>query len=374
MKFVTSASLIILLFLACLTCTAQKRRAFKPKEVLKSDSLIITQLSENTFEHTTYLKTNDFGNVPCNGLIVRDGSEVVIFDTPTSNTGSAMLIFWVEGILHCKVKAIIPTHFHNDCLAGLTMFHKQNIPSYASFKTIELAKANGYVIPENGFADSLELTVVTEKVFVKFFGEGHTRDNVVGYFPKENVLFGGCLIKEVGATKGYLGDANVAAWSGTVEKIKQEYPNVKVVVPGHGKYGNKKLLDYTITLFKNERKITSLIIANRSDSTLLMERYEIDFLKRKVYRINPNLSYLHIKGGKPRYKVRLTYADWKEITSLVSSTDFEKLVQYNQPADRNDTYFIERSLDTGETLVLNLKEDAMTKELKKLFKIIRSSR
>lgn len=31
-------------------------------------------------------------------------------------------------------------------------------------------------------------------------------------------MFGGCLIKELDAGKGYLGDANVADWSSTVEK------------------------------------------------------------------------------------------------------------------------------------------------------------
>jgi metallo-beta-lactamase class B len=65
-------------------------------------------------------------------------------------------------------------------------------------------------------------------------------------------MFGGCLIKELGAGKGYLGDANVVAWSSTVEKVKKAYPNVKVVVPGHGAYGNIKLLDYTINLFKTQ--------------------------------------------------------------------------------------------------------------------------
>ena len=63
-------------------------------------------------------------------------------------------------------------------------------------------------------------------------------------------MFGGCLIKELNASKGYLGDANVADWSGTVEKVKKEYPNVKIIVPGHGAPGSKKLLDYTIKLFK----------------------------------------------------------------------------------------------------------------------------
>jgi metallo-beta-lactamase class B len=88
-----------------------------------------------------------------------------------------------------------------------------------------------------------------ESIIVKFFGEGHTKDNVVGYFPSEHVLFGGCLIKELDASKGYLGDATIAEWSLTVERIKKEYPNLKIVVPGHGEHGDGKLLDYTIQLF-----------------------------------------------------------------------------------------------------------------------------
>ncbi len=52
------------------------------------------------------------------------------------------------------------------------------------------------------------------------------------------------------ANKGYLNDANVNDWAATVEKVKKEYPQVRVVVPGHGKYGNEELLDYTIELFR----------------------------------------------------------------------------------------------------------------------------
>jgi metallo-beta-lactamase class B len=48
---------------------------------------------------------------------------------------------------------------------------------------------------------------INTKITAKFFGEGHTKDNVVGYFPSENVMFGGCLVKELNASKGYLGFA-----------------------------------------------------------------------------------------------------------------------------------------------------------------------
>ena len=165
---------------------------------------------------------------------------------------SSELIKWIKETLNCQINAIIPTHFHDDCLGGLKAFDDNNIPSYANYKTIELAKENSFITPKNGFRDSLILKVGNENTIAKFFGEGHTKDNVVGYFPSENILFGGCLIKELDASKGYLGDANVTAWSGTVEKIKKEFPNVKIVVPGHGEYGNNKLLDYTINLFKTQ--------------------------------------------------------------------------------------------------------------------------
>lgn len=233
-------------------CSAQKQAAFKPKKLYKSDELIITQISANCFEHTSFKQTHDFGNVPCNGLIVRNNDETIIFDTPTNDKSSDELIRWIKETLHCKINAVIPTHFHEDCLGGLKAFDENNIPSYAYFKTIELAKENNVVVPKNSFKDSLLLKVGEEYITAKFFGEGHTKDNVVGYFPSEQVMFGGCLIKELDAGKGYLGDATIADWSATVERVKKEYPDVKIIVPGHGAYGSKKLLDYTIKLFKAE--------------------------------------------------------------------------------------------------------------------------
>ena len=225
MKRIINAFLILVISIINLNCSSQKRVAFKHKVIYNSADLIITQIANNSFVHTSYLQTNDFGNVPCNGLIVRNSDETIVFDTPTNNKSAEVLIKWIKETLHCKINAVIPTHFHDDCLGGLNAFDENKISSYAYFKTIELAKANNYVVPKNSFNDSLILKVGDEKILVKFLGEGH-------------------------ASKGYLGDANISAWSNTVENVKKEYPNVKIVVPGHGAFGNKKLLDYTIKLFK----------------------------------------------------------------------------------------------------------------------------
>jgi metallo-beta-lactamase class B len=252
MKVIIKTVLIIVISITILNCRTQKRDVFKPQEVYKSKDLIITQITENAFRHISFKQTNDFGYVPCNGLIVRNRDETIVFDTPTNDKSAEALIKWIKETLRCKINAIIPTHFHDDCLGGLKAFHEKGIPSYAYFKTIDLAKENNYVVPKNSFRDSLILKVGDENIIAQFFGEGHTKDNVVGYFPSENALFGGCLIKELDASKGYLGDANVTAWSSTVEKVRKAYPNVKTVVPGHGDFGNKKLLDYTINLFKTQ--------------------------------------------------------------------------------------------------------------------------
>lgn len=253
MKILTKTLLIILISLTILNCSTQKPEAFKPKEIYKSNDLTVTQITENCFVHISFLQTNDFGNVPCNGLIVTNNKEAIIFDTPTNEKNSEELIRWVNENLDCKINAIIPTHFHDDCLGGLKAFDKKDIPSYAYYKTIEFAKENNYNVPKNSFKDSLILKAGDEIITVKFFGEGHTRDNVVGYFPSEHVMFGGCLIKEIGAGKGYLGDANVNNWAGTVENVKKANPDVRIVIPGHGEFGDSRLLDYTINLFSSHK-------------------------------------------------------------------------------------------------------------------------
>ena len=246
--------LIVLCILFCGNIYSQSthnKKEFKPIEVYHSEDLIIIQISDNAFLHTSFLQTNDFGKVPCNGMVVRNSNEVVVFDTPTNNKSADELIKFIKQKLHCKINAVIPTHFHDDCLGGLESFHQSKIPSFGNFSTIEFAKASNAVTPQNSFNDSLKLNIGNTYAIVKYFGQGHTKDNVVGFFPKENILFGGCLIKELDATKGYLGDANVEEWANTVEKIKQQYPHVKMVIPGHGEVGGKDLLDYTIKLFKN---------------------------------------------------------------------------------------------------------------------------
>ena len=219
-----------------------------------SETLQIEQISPNTFVHISYLNTDDFGKVACNGMIVINEGEALVFDTPANDEASVELINWLENEQKTKIQGVVATHFHWDCLGGLNEFHAKGIPSYASFKTIELAEAAGYPIPENGFKKKLILEAGSQKVTNQFLGEGHTKDNFVAYVPSDKVIFGGCMIKALGAGNGNLEDANVAEWSATVRKVKSAFPKAELVIPGHGEIGGTELLDYTVKMFDKQSK------------------------------------------------------------------------------------------------------------------------
>ncbi len=220
--------------------------------VYRSDNLLIKRLSAHVYQHISFLTTESFGKVDCNGMVVVNNKEAIVFDTPTDDQSAGELISYLTKQLGCTIKAIVPTHFHEDCVGGLENFHKHKIPVFASSRTIALLQTSKPAIVSgiHSFSNELMFTIGGKKVYAEYFGEGHTKDNVIGYFPDGNAVFGGCLIKEMNATKGFLGDANLSAWPETVQKLKRKYPNTKIVIPGHGKSGGIELLDYTIQLFK----------------------------------------------------------------------------------------------------------------------------
>lgn len=217
------------------------------------DALIdIEQITPATFVHKSKLQTETWGKVSCNGLVYIADGEAIVFDTPVDDSAARELIRWVTDEKKASIKAVVVNHFHADCLGGLRAFHAAGIPSYSSELTRKLAAAdtaNKPEVPQNGFHVRLILKAGSKEVVSKYLGEAHTRDNIVSYVHAEKVLFGGCMIKELKAGKGFTGDANEQEWSNTVVRVMTEFKDAKYVVPGHGQYGDTSLLSYTYRLF-----------------------------------------------------------------------------------------------------------------------------
>lgn len=244
MKLFFTLFFVILAFTNC----KSPKNAF----TYQSETLKIQALSDHSFRHISYLETKDFGKVACNGLVFIDAQEAVVFDTPTTPEVSVELIKWIAEEKKCAITAVVINHFHSDCLGGLEAFHTLGIPSFANDKTIALANASDAIAPQIGFTEQMALSVGNQKVINSFLGEAHTVDNIVSYIPSEQLLFGGCMLKALNAQAGFTGDANLRQWSATIKKVIVTYPEVEIVVPGHGSPGNKALLKYTLKLFQQE--------------------------------------------------------------------------------------------------------------------------
>lgn len=217
---------------------------------IEEGELLVRKLVPGVYQHITFLQTQTLGRVACNGMVYAKNGEAIIFDTPSTNEVAEQLLYWVETELKCKVKAVVVNHFHVDCLGSLEVFHLKGIPSFANQQTIDLAIAAGKpVVPQIAIKEGTNLMAGGHEVINRHFGAGHTQDNIVSYLPEERVLFGGCMIKSVGAAKGNLADADVAAWPKSVAKVKAAFPNIKWVIPGHGQAGGVELLEFTQLLF-----------------------------------------------------------------------------------------------------------------------------
>jgi metallo-beta-lactamase class B len=213
------------------------------------NQLVFYPLKKNVYTHISFLQTETWGKVACNGMIYIHKNKAYIFDTPSDIETAELLIKALEE-KKIKIEGVIVNHFHNDCLGGLEAFHEKGIKSYATEKTIALATKNGVTVPKIGFKEILTLRIGKKQIINQFLGEAHTKDNIVSYLPSEKIMFGGCMVKELTAGKGNLADANEKAWSNTIRNIKRQFPDIETIVPGHGKPGGQELLDYTIGLFE----------------------------------------------------------------------------------------------------------------------------
>ncbi|MCB0703925.1 MAG: subclass B1 metallo-beta-lactamase [Saprospiraceae bacterium] len=240
--------LVGMFFLFMLADTAS---AQADEKIILSEDLHIIPLSEHIFIHSSFTSIEPYGRFSSNGLIYVSDKKCVIFDTPVTLELSKSLLNWLTMDMGLDIQAVVVNHFHSDCLAGLAVFHQKGIPSWSSTRTQELAQNAGEVVPGNGFRKRKTLRFQGQKILLFYPGEAHTIDNIVAWIPTEKTLFGGCMVKSMGAGKGNLADANETEWSKTVEKLKNRFPSAKQVIPGHGKAGGTELLDFTISLFAN---------------------------------------------------------------------------------------------------------------------------
>jgi metallo-beta-lactamase class B len=134
-------------------------------------------------------------------------------------------------------------------MGALNEVHKRGIKSYSQVKTREIARMKNLPVPGYEFENSLTLSLDDKEIICNYFGAGHTIDNIVVWIPEEKILFGGCMVKSLRSRNlGNTADAVIDEWPNTLKKVLETYPESKIVIPGHGEYGDLSLVHHTLEL------------------------------------------------------------------------------------------------------------------------------
>jgi len=223
-----------------------------PENIQVNKNVVLTQLRDSFFIHTTYFDSDQFGRFPSNGMLIIKNGKALMIDTPMTEELTSQIYGYLKSSMNVEVVKIIVGHYHDDCLGGLEYLHNKGVESVALDQTRQKCIEYNLPIPKKVFSDNLIFDFEGEKVICQYFGGGHTVDNIVVYFPSEKILFGGCLVKSLASrTLGNITDAVVSEWKPTIKKLMQEFPHVETVVPGHGQHGNTELLMHTMDLVSN---------------------------------------------------------------------------------------------------------------------------
>jgi metallo-beta-lactamase class B len=240
------------LALALAGCQSAQVPGHRRESIRISDDVAVTPITPDVWVYTSYLDVPELGGrTGANGLVAVSNKEAVLINLPWTDRQTAALFDWVTEELGATVKAVVPTHFHQDSMGGLAEAHRRGAMSYGLDKTIMFARRDHLPVPQHSFSFRTAIQFGVAIVLVTYYGSGHTLDNVVVWLPKYRILFGGDLIRSLDARSlGNLSDGDLEAYPTTLGRVKSAYPGVRIVVPGHGDWGGPGLIDHTMKLCK----------------------------------------------------------------------------------------------------------------------------
>ena len=220
----------------------------------KDVKLKISHLTEHFYIYTTY-DNYEGSKIPAHGMYLVTDNGVALFDTPWDTTQFQPLLDSIKLKHNKNVIMCIATHWHSDRTEGLGYYKNKGIPTYTTVLTDELSKQNHKKRAEFLMTQDTVFSIGQYSFEVYYPGAGHTEDNIIVWFSKEKVLYGGCLIKGAEANNlGYLGDANINEYETTLKKVQKKCPDPQFIIVSHHDWMNLNSLKNSIRLARRLKR------------------------------------------------------------------------------------------------------------------------
>jgi glyoxylase-like metal-dependent hydrolase (beta-lactamase superfamily II) len=187
---------------------------------------------------------------PNSGVIVGDDSVMVI-DTQATPVMAREVIRRIRGVTAKPIRYVVLSHYHAVRVLGASAYRAEQI--IASEATLGLIRERGrqdmaseigrfprlfrgarsipgLTWPTLVFRDEMTLMMGKLEVRIMHVGPGHTGGDTIVWVPSQRVLFSGDLVEYQAGI--YTGDAHLAQWPATLEKLRALGP--RALVPGRG--------------------------------------------------------------------------------------------------------------------------------------------
>ena len=219
-------------------------------QATKSEPLKIEHLKGGFYVFTTYHSYKG-ARVPSNGLYLVTEAGVAMIDTPWDSTQFEPLVSYIKAKHKKDVAICISTHSHEDRTAGLEFLAQRGTRTYSSSLTKQLCIQNGEKRPSYTFSKDTVFHIGGYSIQTFYAGAGHTKDNIVVWFPEAKILYGGCLIKSTEAKDmGNTSEADLKEWPRSLSRLKEKFPNPRFVIPGHQSWKNPRSIEHSLKLLK----------------------------------------------------------------------------------------------------------------------------
>ncbi|GGF18471.1 subclass B1 metallo-beta-lactamase [Flavobacterium limi] len=209
------------------------------------------QISHLTGDFYVYKTFHDYNGtlISANAMYLVTDKGVVLFDTPWDETQYQPLLDNIKAKHNKDVIMCFATHSHEDRAGGLEFYRQKEIKTYTIKATDEILKSENKKRAEFIIPNDTTFTIGQHSFEVCYPGKGHAPDNIVVWFDKEKVLYGGCFIKSAEAKDlGYLGNADVKEWEKSIQKVQTKFKNPIYIIPGHDDWTNVESLKHTLKM------------------------------------------------------------------------------------------------------------------------------
>jgi glyoxylase-like metal-dependent hydrolase (beta-lactamase superfamily II) len=218
-------------------------KKFASQADLEEKKVSFTKLADCAYAYTAE-------GDPNTGIVIGDDGVMVI-DTQATPVMAQDVIRRIREVTDKPIKYVVMSHYHAVRVLGASAYGAQQIiASRGTYDLIvERGEADmkseierfprlfqavesipGLTWPTIVFEEAMTLWMGKLEVRIMHLGRGHTKGDTVVWLPQHKVLFSGDLV-EFAATP-YTGDAYLADWPATLDRIAALHP--EALVPGRG--------------------------------------------------------------------------------------------------------------------------------------------